>query len=108
LFDAEREEERKTMSLSVKEFSERVVRDKAIRQKLEDGVPLNADELAILDARPEAFKVCPSCEKPFGPRVDGEHHKIGSAEVCDDCYFTSMGDELEAYPIGRRGIRRRG
>lgn len=46
------------------------------------------------------------CTKPLGPRF-GEHNKIDGKPVCEDCYFDELGSELEKFPIGRLGIRRR-
>jgi len=44
------------------------------------------------------------CRNNLGPRVDGEHHKLGGVEVCEECYFDAFG-QLEMFPIGF-GIRR--
>ena len=39
------------------------------------------------------------CGKPLEPRVDGERQKIGGKEVNDDCYYDSLSEVIEKYPI---------
>ena len=79
-------------------------------QKLEKGEVLTPAEQAIITKFGRTKKrLCGcGCREPLEPRTDGERHSIGGKEVNSDCYFTQMGDEIEKFPIGGHGIRRRG
>jgi hypothetical protein len=58
--------------------------------------------------RPDQPKLCGcGCGKPLDPRVDGERPQVGGKEVTEDCYYAAFGDEIDNFPIGGRGIRRR-
>jgi hypothetical protein len=46
------------------------------------------------------------CGKALDPRVDGERPKIDGGEVREDCYYESIGKEIEDCPIGVPRIRR--
>ena len=52
---------------------------------------------AELTQNPPAPKLCGyrGCEKPLGPRADGQHHTIGNRPVCEDCYYTEMAPAVE-------------
>src|SRR3989344_838469 len=92
--------------LNVAEFQQIVV----IERKLESGEQLSEeDQVFAAKYKVQGPKLCgyKGCTNKLGPRVDGEHRKIGDVMVCEDCYFDQLGDELEKYPIGL-GIRRRG
>lgn len=41
------------------------------------------------------------CGEPLGPRVDGIRHTINGKEVCEDCYFDSLGKLVDEHSIGR-------
>lgn len=71
---------------------------------------LKASEILSGKVAEPQGKICghEGCKKPLGPRVDGEHNKIGGVEVCEDCYYDSIGTEMDNFPIGGHGIRRRG
>ena len=63
---------------------------------------------AVASDKRKPPKLCghKGCTKPLGPRF-GEHNKIGDKPICEDCYFWRLGDELEKFPIGRLGVRRK-
>lgn len=69
-------------------------------------MPLTPSEFRVvvkLDS--ESCRHCScGCNKPLGPRIDAEHHKINGKEVSEDCYFDSFGDELDKFPIGVGGV----
>jgi hypothetical protein len=71
-------------------------------RKLANGEVLSAGERRLASTyKVRGPKVCghEGCTNPLGPRVDGERHKIGGVEVCEDCYFEAFG-QLERFPIG--------
>ena len=43
---------------------------------------------------------CSSCGTPLSVEVTGIH-RCAQGLLCDDCYFTALGEVLEAYPVGR-------
>ena len=79
-------------------------------RKLDKSQPLSTEEQRVISTYGRApKKLCGcGCGKPLEPRVDGERHTIGGVEVNSDCYYDSFGEEIEKYPIGGLGIRRRG
>lgn len=80
----------------------------AIERKLERGETLSAeDEVLVKKHGIVGPKTCghKGCTNKLGSRVDGEHHKVGGQEVCEDCYFETFGEEIEKYPIGRGQVR---
>ncbi len=44
-----------------------------------------------------------ACGHLLGPRTDGEHHRLHGEEVCEDCYFDAMPNN-----VGRLRPRPRG
>jgi hypothetical protein len=70
---------------------------------------LSEAQLHAWNAMQIAPKLCgyEGCANELGPRVDGEHRKIGSQPVCEECYFDSFGEELDAHPILPPRLRRR-
>lgn len=43
---------------------------------------------------------CSSCGTPLSVELTGIHN-CSQGLLCDDCYFSALGDVLEAYPVGR-------
>jgi hypothetical protein len=79
-----------------------------LEEKLERREALSPEEQALLKKHHiSGPRVCGynGCTNRLGPRVDGEHRKIDNAEVCEECYFDELGDQLEMFPIGV-GVRR--
>lgn len=79
-------------------------------RKLKRGDTLSPEEqAAVKKYGVTPPKICghKGCKNELGPRVDGERQKINGVEVCDDCYFDELGDELENYPIMPPRLRRR-
>ena len=71
--------------------------------------PLNAEDWRVVNRYGiRQPKLCGNkgCTNELGPRVDGERHKINNVEVCEDCYFEELGDELENFPILPPRLRR--
>ena len=82
----------------------------AAERKLDANQQLTSDEQRVIDTYGRFDKkLCGcGCGEPLEPRVDGERYTIGDGvEVNSDCYFDTLGTELDNHPIGGLGIRRR-
>jgi hypothetical protein len=56
-----------------------------------------SDVLSGKVAMPGKLRQC-GCGHSLGSRINGEHEKINGVEVCEDCYYAHLGEDLELSP----------
>ena len=47
--------------------------------------------------------VCPKCHQLI---MDDERHTVDGKQVCSDCYYGELGEEVEEYPISHPRVHR--
>jgi hypothetical protein len=67
--------------------------------------------LSDLDDDPEVLmrslheENCTSCQVPLQETITGKR-RTGDGYMCSDCYYDTMGREIEQRPLGSAGVRR--
>lgn len=71
------------------------------KRKRDRGEPLTEEEQALLAQYPDPPPIECGCGRGCGRNLHGSgnpQYMIGNKYVTSDCYFDSIGDELEKYP----------
>ncbi|GEM_PF-3926656 len=56
------------------------------------------EQFLALDLEAEASDGCTECKKPIDEHPE-EYYTISNKPVCSDCYYNSMSELIEKYPI---------